>query len=65
MPTTNKNEEERKEKIERVNRNPKYLKPPTQTLNKRIEPKLDFRMNKFGFEFLRYLESTPLIDSIF
>jgi hypothetical protein len=42
MPTTNKNEEERKEKIERVNRNPKYLKPPTQTLNKRIELKLDF-----------------------
>jgi hypothetical protein len=42
MPTTNKNEEERKEKIKRVNRKPKYLKPPTQTLNKKIEPKQDF-----------------------
>jgi len=42
MPTTNKNEEERKGKIKRVKRKPKYPKPPTQTLNKRIEPKLDF-----------------------
>jgi len=42
MSTTNKNEEERKDKIKRVKRKPKYPKPPTQTLNKIIELKLDF-----------------------
>jgi hypothetical protein len=42
MPTTNKNEEERKDKIKRVNKKPKYPKTPTQTLNKRIKLKLDF-----------------------
>jgi hypothetical protein len=41
MPTTNKNEEQRKDKIKRVKRKQKYLKPPTQTLNKRIGPKLN------------------------
>jgi hypothetical protein len=42
MPTTNKNEEERKDRIKRVKRKPKCPKPPTQTLTKRIERKLDF-----------------------
>jgi hypothetical protein len=43
MPTTNKNAEERKDKIKRVKRKPKYPKPPTQTLNKRIKSELDFK----------------------
>jgi hypothetical protein len=49
MPTTKKNEEERKDKIKRAERKPKYPKPPTQTLNKRIESKLYFEMNQSGF----------------
>jgi hypothetical protein len=35
MPTTNTNVEERKEKIKGVKRKPKYLKPLTQTPNKK------------------------------
>jgi hypothetical protein len=42
MPTTNTNVEERKEKIKGVKRKPKYLKPPTQTPNKKMEAKQDF-----------------------
>jgi hypothetical protein len=49
MPTTNKNEEEKKDKIKRMNIKTNYPKSPTQTLNKRIELELDLKMNQFGF----------------